>query len=597
MNCDAPVKKQTSISCAGDELAPSDFFFMAKQTDKDRSVIDSLYRISRVVSETEDTHVALKVILQELVERLNASSASVSLINPDTNELEMEMYHGMPSQRFAFRLGMGVTGWVALHGKPLLVPDVRLENRYITLKSSIRSEMAAPMLLKGTTVGVVNVDSEAVNAFTEEDLKLLCLLTSEATTAVSRLWLINQLKAKADQLQALIRVGEQLVGKRDLQSILFSISEEARKLMDCRLCAIFLLEEPPEAEPVLRLQALSGLKGNRPYQETLGLDESSVGFALSRQKQVAVQELAKTEEVHFRELIASEGLKSMLSTPIIYEGRSIGVLNAYTDHIHRFNNDERLIYTSLASLGAVAIRNSQLYARVFSSEELLRKSEKLTTLGLLAAEIAHEIRNPLTVIKLLFDTLTWDFDAADPRTRDVSMIREKVLQLDEIVGRVLEFGKSRTDRHAHEDLNQLAEETVLLVRLKAEQTSVQIDFKPFAEPLVADVHKGQIQQVLLNLLLNALAAMPGGGTIRLEIDRQEASGSTPAQAVVTVSDTGGGLSPKLQQQLFQPFLSGSKEGTGLGLAISRQIIKSHRGSMELLHSDENGSAFVFRLPL
>lgn len=569
---------------------------MPEQVDSDHSVIDSLYRISRVVSETEDIQVALRVILQELVGRLGASSASILLINPATNELEMEMYQGIPSERFAFRLGMGVTGWVALHGKPLLVPDVRLENRYITLKRSVRSEMAAPMLLKGTTVGVVNVDSESVNAFSEADLKLLCLLTSEATTAVSRLWLINQLKDKAGQLETLIRVGEQLVSTRDLQSILLSICEQTRRLMGCRLCAIFLLEERADATAVLRLQALCGLQDNRPYEEELPLGESSVGFALTRSRQVEVLELAKTEEVHFRGLIVSEGLKSMLSTPIICEGRAIGVLNAYTDQVHRFNNDERLIYTSLASLGAVAIRNSRLYARVFASEELLRKSDRLTTLGLLAAEIAHEIRNPLTVIKLLFDGLSWDFEPSDPRARDVTLIREKVLQLDAIVGRVLEFGKSRADLHAHHDLNELAEETLLLIRLKAEQSSVVIDFLPHTQPLIADVHKGQIQQVLLNLLLNALAAMPGGGTLRLKLHREPIAGGG-AQAVVTLSDTGSGLSPQLQQQLFQPFLASPKEGAGLGLAISQQIIKSHRGSIELLHSDVGGSTFVFRLPL
>lgn len=365
--------------------------------------------------------------------------------------------------------------------------------------------------------------------------------------------------------------------------------------MNCRLCAIFLLEDDEAGEPVLRLHALSGVSGNRSHKEELRLDESSVGFAISRQRQVAVQELAKTEEHHFRDLIGSEGLKSMLATPILYEGRAIGVLNAYTDHIHRFNNDERLIYTSLASLGAVAIRNSQLYTRVFTSEESLRKNERLTTLGLLAAEIAHEIRNPLTVIKLLFDALSWDFAQGDPRTRDVAVIREKVIQLEEIVGRVLEFGKSRTDLHSHYDLNALAEETVLLVRLKAEQNSVHIDFRPFEQPLMVDVHKGQIQQVLLNLLLNAMTAMPGGGTIVLKVTRFAPEGQ-PAQAVVTVADTGGGLSPELQQKIFQSFLTGSKTGTGLGLAISKQIIKSHRGSIELLHSDANGSTFTFRLP-
>lgn len=570
---------------------------MAKQPQSDRSVIDSLYRISRVVGQTDDTRVALQLILQELVEKLNASSASILLINPDTNELEMEMYHGLPSDSFAFRLGMGVTGWVALHGKPLLVPDVRLEDRYISLKNTIRSEMAAPMLLKGATVGVVNVDSVAVNAFSEEDLKLLCLLTAEATTAVSRLWLINQLKSKADQLQTLIRVGEQLVSRRDLQSILLLISKETRELIGCRLCAIYLLEQTQAGASVLRLQALSGLETGRLYEETLALEESSLGFALLRQKQIAVQDLAKTEEVHLLELIASEGLKSMLATPIIYEGRAIGILTAYTDHTHRFSNDERLICASLASQGAAAIRNSRLYARVFASEEQLRKNERLTTLGLLAAEIAHEVRNPLTVIKLLFDALSWDFESDDPRTRDVAVIREKILQLDEIVGRVLEFGKSRTELHTPEDLNRLAEETLLLIRLKAEQAGVRIDFLPHAEPLVTSVHKGQIQQVLLNLLLNALEAMPEGGTVTLALNRTQATGGLPAQAVITVSDTGGGLAPHLQQQLFQPFFCGSQKGTGLGLSISRQIIQSHRGSIELLHSDPNGSTFAFHLPL
>jgi len=561
----------------------------------ERSVIDSLYRISRLVSETEDAKVALEAILQELVDVLGASSASIALTNPDTNLLEIEATRGLTVdvKQFALPLGIGITGWVALHGKPLLSTDVRSDPRYVPVKDSVCSEMAAPMLIDGSPVGVVNVDSDRLDAFTEEDLQLLTLLTMEATTVVNRLWLIQQLKDKADQLQTLLRIGQLLGGKREQKDVLKSITREARKLMPCRICAIYLLNEERDK---LRLEAVSGAEGAIDYQEELSLADTAVGVAIDRRKQVAIQNLPRTEEHHFIELTQSAGLVSLLATPIVCDNRAIGVLNAYTDQPHRFNNDERQLFNSMASLGAVAIQNSQLYARVFQSEESLRKNERLTTLGLLSAEIAHEIRNPLTVIKLLFDSLTLDFEPDDPRQRDTEVIGEKIVQLEEIVGRVLSFGKSRTEMHALYDLNSLVEETILLVRLKAEQSGVQLDFEPFDEPLRVEAHKGQIQQVVLNLVLNAFQAMPKGGRVQVSVKK----GKNPDEpkAKVIVRDNGPGVPESLRELIFQSFLSGRpEEGSGLGLAISKQIIKSHRGKIKLNETSEEGSTFQFTLPL
>src|SRR5213075_462964 len=106
------------------------------------------------------------------------------------------------------------------------------------------------------------------------------------------------------------------------------------------------------------------------------------------------------------------------------------------------------LYAALANLAAVTLQNVRLYTRVFHSEESLRKNEQLTTLGLLAAEIAHEIRNPLTVIKLLFGYLDLDFPADDPRRTDVRVISEKLDQLEAIVSRVLNFAKAPSSLHS-----------------------------------------------------------------------------------------------------------------------------------------------------
>src|SRR5690606_36999694 len=114
----------------------------------------------------------------------------------------------------------------------------------------------------------------------------------------------------------------------------------------------------------------------------------------------------------------------------------IGVLSIFTDQPRRFDNDERRLMRGVANLAAVALQNARLYQRVFESEEHLRHSERLTTLGLLTAEIAHETRNPLTVIRLLFGSLNLQFPADDPRATDVTIIREKLDQLESFVTRV-----------------------------------------------------------------------------------------------------------------------------------------------------------------
>jgi signal transduction histidine kinase len=571
----------------------------------DTSVVDALYRISSLVGTIDEPREALRLILDEVIRILGATSASVSLIDPDSKRLEIETHRGLPpdSSELRLPLGVGVTGWVALHGTALLVRDVSEEPRYLCLRESVRSEMAVPMLIEGIqtieaeaerlVIGVVNVDSDVPEAFDEQHLKILTLLTAEATRVVHRLWHLKQLEARTRQLQSLIRSGQELVARRDLPGVLKTITRQARVLMGCRMCAVFLLDRDDQR---LRLGSISGIPETALGDDgELEIEDSAIGVAISRRKQVEVQDMPRTEEHHLARLVQREGLVSMLATPIVREGAVIGVLNAYTDRPHRFNNDEKQVFATLASLSAVAIENSRLYARVFASEDSLRKNERLTTLGLLAAEIAHEIRNPLTVIKLLFDSLTLDFDDDDPRQQDARVIEEKLAQLEEIVERVLGFGRSSSGLHTRWPLDQALGETLRLVRLKLEQSKVELDFRPGEERLTVEGNKGQIQQALLNLILNAVQAMPEGGSITLEIARERHGGKD--RAVVTVSDTGQGIPEPMRERIFESFLTSRKEGTGLGLALVKRILKSHRGDIELTSTGPDGTTFRFWLPL
>jgi signal transduction histidine kinase len=555
----------------------------------DRNAVDALYRISTLSGNEKDPMEALEGILDEVINLFGASSASICLVNANSDKLLIEVERGLSkaSKGFELPMGVGITGWVALYGEPFLSSNVLEEEKYFALDDRIHSEMAAPLIEGGRTVGALNVDSFEINAFDGNDLRLLVLMAKEASRVLENMWMIQQLRRKADQLQTLVLVGQDMSGKRELKEVLRTITREALLLLDCKLSAFFLYNKE---EDLLNLHSLQDRNGSRSYEESLSISDSILGTSLRGNRQVQTRDLLRTEEHHFVSLIREEKLHSMLVTPVVYEEEPIGVLSLYVDRPHRFNDDEKLIARALADLGAIAAENARLYARVFDSEESLRKSERLTTLGTLAAEIAHEIRNPLMVIRLLFDSLDL-VDADEAKSKDLSVIREKLDHLEQIAGRILDFGKSREAFRKTFSLQEIIQDAALLVRLKLEQCQVNLDVSKFEDDLMVYVDKGQIQQALLNLMLNALVAMPQGGQLSILVRL-----SDDGKAQVLVKDTGSGIPHDLQEKIFDSFLTGTSEGTGLGLSISKRILRAHDGDLELVESGVNGTIFKISLP-
>jgi len=331
------------------------------------------------------------------------------------------------------------------------------------------------------------------------------------------------------------------------------------------------------------------------YSESLSLDESALGTVLRRKKQVEVADLASSDELHFAQVVREEGLVSMLASPLVFEDRAIGVLNIYTSRRHRFSNDERNLLSALCAISALSITNARLYERVFKTEDTLRRNDRLTTLGMLTAELAHEIRNPLTVIKLLFGSLNLDFNPSDMRLRDVQIIAEKLDQLEGIVTRVLSYGRNSEGLHSRLDLCRTVDDTLHLVRLKLRQSGINLNFECADEQLSVEASKGQLQQALLNIIMNATQAMSEGGTLEVSIAK-ERSGSGEA-GVIRVRDTGTGIPAHIRARIFDSFLTDKATGTGLGLNISKRILKSHSGDIEIEKSDPSGTTVKLWLPL
>lgn len=568
-----------------------------RAVDTDARVFSALYRITRLFGRGAEPREVWQSILAIVVEQMDAVSGTVSLLNPDTGKLEIEVQQGLAasSDELSLRLGQGITGWVAFHGRPLLVVDVSMDPRYVRVREDVKSEMAVPLLdpATGQVLGVINVDSDRVAGFSDADLSLFVRMAEEASAVMLRLWQLQHLQAKAQQLETLIAIGQTLVSKLEPQELFDTVTRDARQITQARACALYL-HDPHEQG--VRLVSLTAPADTVRPAGLLPLTSSLVAAVVHTRRQVEFANVQAPEFLDVIDLPREPGLRSLLAAPILYEQEVLGVLAVFTDHVHRFNNDEKRLLAALASLGAVALQNSRLYARVFQSEESLRKNEQLTTLGLLAAEIAHEIRNPLTVLKLLFGYLNLDFPNGDPRRTDVRVIGEKLDQLEAIVSRVLNFAKAPSSLHSRWSVVDIIDDTLVLIRLKLTQGKIQLQFQPPPAPLFVDVHKGQLQQVLLNLLINATQAMPQGGTITLGCTTESRADGENV-VCIDVADTGPGIPAELRTHVFDSFLSGRPDGTGLGLGIAKRILVSHHGDIQLRSTGPGGTTMRVVLPV
>jgi len=224
-------------------------------------------------------------------------------------------------------------------------------------------------------------------------------------------------------------------------------------------------------------------------------------------------------------------------------------------------------------------------------EDQLKRADRLSALGVLAAGVAHEIRNPLTGMKMIVQLLISEFGEGDPKREPLSIIQNEIDRLERIIANLLDFARPSKAKAIPIDLPEILNACLLLIHNQINKAEIQLE-KRFPGDLPTVVgDPDQLKQVFLNILTNAVHATKPGGQLKVSVEPR------PEGLVAAVCDTGCGIPANRIRSIFDPFMTTKEDGTGLGLSVALRIIEEHGGRIDVDSIEGQGSTFSVFLPL
>jgi signal transduction histidine kinase len=295
------------------------------------------------------------------------------------------------------------------------------------------------------------------------------------------------------------------------------------------------------------------------------------------------------------------GIKSIMTVPLWSSNTMTGLLTA----VNRkgggvFDKHDLRLFTVFSNLAGAALQNASLYSDLManvtelrSAQEQLVHSTKMAAIGELAANVAHEVNNPLTSVLGYTTHLLKTLDLPESPKRMLTMMEQEMLRVRKIIRNLLDFSRQKKSWMQSSDLIAPVRETVAFVKGAAESSAVTIREHYGTSPVIVNMDSNEMKQVFINIINNAFQAMPRGGILDIRVSRAD-----DREVAVEFSDTGLGISADNMKKIFEPFFSTkSGDGTGLGLSISYRIVQNHGGRIEVRSEPGKGTVFTVFLPL
>ena len=427
-------------------------------------------------------------------------------------------------------------------------------------------------------------------------------LVARVRSKIRAFHLEERLQQRTEELEALVRIGSILNQELALDELADRIVDATQERLPSTSALLIILHQQPQSN----LIRSRGWHSTDSQMGALSAPDSLTGYVLRSGEATLVSDTSRNGAI--THILDGEEHVSGIAAPLKHHGQILGVLalaDTTTDH---FTDEHLRVLRSIAEQAALAIRNAQLYtelrgyadglesmveartAALQSAQAQLARAEKLAALGTLAAGVAHEVNNPLQAIQTNLEMALEDID--DERTVDRELLdfaKQDVQRIEGIVSRLLDFARPAQLELKNVNLNQLVREVISLAGKQLEHAHVKVETALNAKRSILG-SADQLKQVILNLVVNAMEAMPDGGL--LNMSTEDASDFV----ILKVRDTGTGIQRDELPQVFDPFFTTKPDGTGLGLSVTYSIIEGHGGQIEVMSEPGVSTQFTVRLP-
>ncbi len=580
--------------------------------------LSTLNTISAAAVSSLELDTMLRQVLALTTQALNAASGSILVREPDTGELVfvLTLNQEIASQH-SIRLspGQGIAGWAVQHDQSVRVNDVQQDPRWHDGIDAVtgfetHSLICTPLRHSGEITGLIEVVNKQDGTFTDEDLHLLEAVSSIAAAALENARLYMATKSHAAELAMLNEVGLAVTSTLDFSTVVHAALSQIQRRFQAEI--VSLLQLNPQTNELHFVQVLVR---RQPVEIPVRLQpgEGIAQWALEHRQPVLIEDIQK--DPRFTDWVYKHiGIqaRAMMVIPLIAREHVVGIIEVTSTDPGIYRKDELRTLQAIGSTLAIALENASLYDELKTlvrereeAQSQLIHAEKMSALGRLVASITHEINNPLqatqTYLTLAQEELEMNpTPQLEKLTRYLGTVGDEIERISSIVNRMRDFYRPARRELELTYLHAVLESVLELTSKQLQHSAIVVE-RDWAEalPEIA-ANPDHLKQVFLNLVLNAIDAMPEGGTLHIHtapdrMDRENHPQSVPAVRV-EFSDTGDGMPPHVLAHLFEPFYTTKERGTGLGLSISYGIIKAHNGQIAVESHIGLGTTFTILLP-
>jgi PAS domain S-box-containing protein len=516
----------------------------ARLQDENRKKIDQLLFLQEVTRRSSSTFNVDELINNIAISALRLTKAKRSLVFI-TDENGKHLKHaggsGEPvreNELVAF--GEGIVGGVAATGQPKLIHDARKVSE--SSAPDVRSQLAVPIATESRVLGVVSVYSDWSSRFSSTDLEILSIMASHAAVLFQKAALYEQLSMEKHRAEN-------------------------------------ILESSPNG--IITLSGGGFVRSvNRKAEQILEIDrENMLGKPIFEIGDDRIEKVLNTA-------LRKEPRHSTVEASLVKKGGEDSILEIATSSVKR-----------LEGASAEVIIMFRDITESKKSEEIIRRMDRLSSLGQLSAGIAHEIRNPLSGIKLNLQLLSKKIKEDPESIEKISDSLEGIGRINNLVRNVLNFARPTVPKFKRDYLQRVLKLTVNIMESQLKRKKIGVTMHlPAAIPAIS-FDENQIRQVFVNLLLNATEAMSEGGIIKITGSMDNYEPGKPCLFRLVISDNGTGIRQDLLPRIFDPFFTTKPEGTGLGLSIVYKILEQHKAIIEVESPDGGGAVFTLTFPI